>query len=286
MAYYLFDPLQLKEYGRSFFQGEGFSYRYQLSKKMFWKSVYIPWGPVCDSANGFKNFLAHIDAQKFTHTTIELPIIYDLKMANKIVDDLIANGFKKLNFTMQSDETLLIIKDRFHLPSAKMNKVRAGKRYADVEVKNVLDESEVDEIYSVYLIAISRLNAKPVSKDVFIRLSKNCLVSLAKNKETKKLEGYAFGYLTDFGPSDYTNKMNNKIMTVVYTGLTDEGRDRRLGHYLHYELFNVGFESFDIDIINFHGASRTKNHSFLPFKLDFTDQFHKLPGCYDKKRWF
>ena len=286
MAYYLLDPLQLKEYGKSFFEGDEFSYRYQFSKRLFWQSIYIPWGPVCKSRQGFDNFLNHISNIKFSHVIVELPVIYSSETEKDVANGLISNGFEKLSYTLQSNETLLAFKDSFHLSSAKMNKVRAGKKHVDVEVKSQLTEDEVDEIYDVYKIAIARLDSKLVDRSVFSALSKNCLVAFARNKETKKLEGYTLGYFTDIGPSNYSDKPYNRAMVVVYTGLTDEGRDHRLGHCMHYDLFTTAFDLYDTDIINFHGASRTKNHTFLPFKLDFTDHFHELPGCYNKRRWF
>ena len=285
MTYYLVDPLQRKEYGREYYEGDGFSYRYQLSKKLFLRTIYIPWGPVCESERGFDNFLEHIKSQKFTHTVIELPVIYSSNTADSVMGKLLKNGFNKLTYTMQSDETLLVFKDKFHLSSSKMKRVRYGKKYANIEVKNHLTQAEIDEIYSIYLVAVARFDVKPVKKDVFVGLSDNCLTALARNKDTKELEGYLFCYFNDIGPSDYSDKPNNYILTAVYTGLTDAGRDHKLGHCMHYDLFVAAFNDYSVDIINFHGASRAKNPSYLAFKLDFTDHFHKLPGCYGKRRW-
>lgn len=286
MSYYLVDPLQVKEYGRSFFKGDGFYYRYQFSSRLFWKSIYIPWGPVCESEQGFDNFIKHINLQKFTHTVVELPVIYSEVTTNSITEKLLKNNFKKLDYTMQSDETLLVFKDTFKLSSSKMKKVRYGKKHANIEIKDKLTQSEIDEIYSVYLVAMSRFDATPVKKDVFHGLSDNCLVALARNKDTGTLEGYLFCYFTETGLSDYSDKSENKALITVYTGLTDDGRDHRLGHCMHYELFVTAFDNYGVDVINFHGASRLKQPTYLAFKLDFSDHFRKLPGCYGKKRWF
>ena len=60
-TFYLFDPVQEKEYGASFFQGADFYYRFIQSKKLFFKNIYIPFGPVCKNKQGFKNFLRQLN---------------------------------------------------------------------------------------------------------------------------------------------------------------------------------------------------------------------------------
>jgi len=105
-SYYIFDPIQFKEFGYHFFEGNNFYYRYQLSQKLFWKNIYIPFGPVCQTQKGFENFLNHLDNFKFTKITIDLPAIYNQKRIQEVVNKLKEHGYKKNHIFIKTRKPL------------------------------------------------------------------------------------------------------------------------------------------------------------------------------------
>jgi hypothetical protein len=281
---YLFDPTQFPEFGYEHFQGDGFSCRYQKSKKLFLKSAYVPFGPNCENERGLENFLSYMEDQKFNKIKIDLPIIYNKNLSNEIVDKLQRAGFRKTEY-IQDEETLLVLPSDMQLDSSKMNKVRYGINRANIIITSSLSDKEIDQIYDVYLQAINRLGAKPKNKDIFKKMSNNCLASLAYDKDNGELLGYVFGYFTENDISDFVNKKDGKVMLVMFTGLTDKGRDYRLGHAIHYELFKKAFDDYSVDLIDFHGASRKKGRSYVDFKMTFGDRFFSLPGSFELTRF-
>lgn len=266
--FYIFDPIQFKEFGYCFFDGGDFYFRYQLSKKIFWKNIYIPFGPNCKTKKSFDDFLGYADSFKFTKITIDLPMIYNEQTAKEVVQKLESSGFKKIPYIHQDEETIIISRDEFKPDSKRMNKIRYGYKFADIVVKKELTAEEINEVYKIYLLSSERIGFVPKNKDIFTKLSENCLVSLAYNKENNKIEGYVFGYVFE------------KNLLIMFTGLTDYGRNHRLGHVLHYDLFSDAFKKYNIDMIDFHGASRTKNRSYTDFKQEWGGKFYSLPGSF------
>lgn len=279
--YCIFDPVQFKEFGHYFFDGGDFYYRYQFSKKFFWKNIYIPFGPNCKTEKSFEDFLEHIKSFRFTKITIDLPFIYNERAAKETAQKLENNGFQKIPYVYQDGETIIILKDEFKPDSKRMNKIRHGYQFADIVVKNELAAEEIGDIYEIYLSSSKRIGFAPKDKDVFEKLSENCLVSLGFNKENKKIEGYVLGYVVD-GDQTIIKNARGKILLVMFAGLSDYGRNCRLGHALHYNLFDAAFQNYKINIIDFHGASRSKNRNYTAFKQDFGGQFYSLPGSFTK----
>ena len=282
LPYYIFDPGQFKEFGYRFFEGDGFYYRYQLSKRFFWKNIYIPLGPVCQTEKGFDNFLEHIKKTRLAKVTIDLPMIYSKKLAEEVIKKLTKVGYKKADYFFQDEETLLLFKDKFKLDSQKMNSVNRGYKSVNIIIKDKLTSQEIEEIYNIYLGSGQRIGFVPKTKEVFLKLSENCLVALAYGKEINELEGYAFGFFAECGKTDFSNKDINKILSNMFTGTTDKGREHKIGHAVHYDLFKTAFEKYGVDIVDLRGASRTKNRSYIHFKHDFSDEFYNLPGSFKK----
>ncbi len=283
---YLFDPTQFKELGYSFYEGQDFYYRYQKTQKLFFKTIYIPLGPNCSSAKGFNNFLAHIKSQRFTKVKIDLPAIYDKKTKKEIISKIKTAGFQPSNY-LQDEETILVTKDDLnHLPHSEMTQIRYGLKRADIVVKDNLSLTELDQIYKIYLIATERLGIKAKNKSVFKRMSDNCLVAIAYDKQTGQPEGFLFNYLVKTDLTDLTGSKNKNLLLLMYTGLTDQGRKLKLGRAIYYELFRIAFEKYQVNIADFHGASRSKGRSYMSFKLSFSKRFLKLPGSFSRTRFF
>lgn len=283
---YIFDPTQFPELGYNFYEGDGFTYRYQMSKKIFFKSIYIPLGPNCDSEQGFDNFLDHIKSLKFTKVKIDLPIIYQQNKIKEIIKKFKIAGFKKAKY-IQDEETLLVTPEDLHLPHSEMNQVRYGLKRTNIVIKNELTDDEINQIYQVYLIAAKRLEIVPKDIAIFKKLSEKCQAVLAYNPETNKLDGFLLNYLVETDLSGITGKKgDDKLMISMYTGLTDEGRDRRIGRAIYYESYTSAFEKMGVNVADFHGASRTKGRSYMGFKLSFSKRFLSLPGSFERIRFF
>jgi hypothetical protein len=282
---YLFDPTQFSELGYNFYKGDGFTCRYQLSKKIFFKSMYIPLGPNCESQQGFDNFIDYIKSQKFTKVKIDLPTIYESKKVKEVTKKLKLAGFKKTKY-IQDEETLIVTPEDLNLPHSEMTQVRYGLKRADIVIKNNITDEELDASYKVYKVATKRLGVQPKDKSVFRKLSENCQIVLAYEKDTKNLEGFLLNYFVKTELTEISNKSDGKLMLAMYTGLTDKGRDLRLGRAIYYESFRTAFDNKEADVIDFHGASRSKGRSYMGFKLSFSKRFISLPGSFEKIRFF
>jgi len=285
MSYYIFDPIQFKEFGYHFYQGVNFYYRYQQHKKLFFKNIYIPYGPNCQTKESFSQFLDHIENFRLAKITIDLPAVYSQKRIKEIYSLLKKHKYKRIPYIHQDEETILLFKNTFRLKSKKMIKVRYGHKFCNIAVKKELNDKDIDDIYKIYLGSAKRIGFPPKEKTAFKKLSQKCLVSLAYGKTTNVIEGYVFGYLCDFNEVNLIQKENIKVLFVMFTGLNNEGRKHRLGHSIHYELFNTAFQNYGIDIIDFHGASRTKNRSYVAFKREWGGEFYSLPGSFQKVKF-
>jgi lipid II:glycine glycyltransferase (peptidoglycan interpeptide bridge formation enzyme) len=99
-------------------------------------------------------------------------------------------------------------------------------------------------------------------------MSESSLVSLCY--KNNNLIGFVFGYVF------------NKILMIMFTAQSNEGRELRIGHAMHYDLFEKAFNEYNIDLIDFHGASRTKDRSYTSFKQEFSSNFVSLPGSFTR----
>jgi len=266
--FYIFDPIQFKEFGYEFQEGTDFYFRYQLSKKLFRKHTYIPFGPNCETKQGFLNFLEYID--KIGKVTIDLPMIYCEETKKEVISMLENRGFKKIPYVHQDEETIIINKDEFKISSKLRNKINHGHSVSNIIIKEKLSEEELKELYDIYLLSSKRIKFNPKSIDIFKKMSESSLVSLCY--KDNKMIGFVFGYIF--------NSCSKKILMIMFTAQTDEGRDNRIGHAMHYDLFEKAFNS--IDLIDFHGASRTKNRPYTSFKQEFSSNFQELPGSFTK----
>lgn len=266
--YYLFDPIQFQEFGYQFYKGDGFYYRYQLSKKLFRKHTYIPYGPNCETKEGFLSFLNH--ANEIGRKTIDLPMIYCEETKKEVIDALKKEGYKEIPYIHQDEETIIINKGEFKINSKLRNKINHGNNVSNTVIKEKINEEELKELYNIYLISSERIHFNPKNIDIFKKMLESSLISLCY-KENKMI-GFVFGYIF--------NCCSKKILMIMFTAQTEEGRNNRIGHAMHYNLFEKAFER--VDLIDFHGASRTKNRSYTSFKQEFSSNFINLPGSFIK----
>ncbi len=264
--YYLFDPIQFKEFGFEFCKNSDFYYRYQSTKKLFRKTIYIPFGPNCETKQGFIHFLESLNKKE--RIIIDLPMIYCEETKKEVINLLKEKGFKETQYIHQDEETIIINKEGFKIDSKLRNKVNRGHTVSNTIIKENLNEKELNELYQIYLISSKRIGFNPKSIDMFKKLSESCLVSLCY--KDNKMIGFIFGYIFQ--------SCNKKVLTVMFTAQTDEGRVNRIGHVMHYDLFEKAFET--VNLIDFHGASRTKNRPYTAFKQEFSSNFQSLPGSF------
>jgi len=280
--HYLFNPIQFKEFGYKFYKGEDFYYRYQLSKKLFWKNIYIPFGPNCKIKQGFLNFIEHINKIKFGRITIDLPMIYCRERKDEVINILKDNRYKKIPYIHQDEETIIFSKDNFKVISKLRNKIKHGYNKSKIVIKKELTENEFKELYNIYLNSSKNIGFKPKKIDIFKKMSESCLVSLAFSKDNNMM-GFVFGYLFNVCARDFSEKDNSKILLIMFTAQTDLGKKNRIGHAMHYNLFEKSFQEYNIDVIDFHGASRTKKRPYVSFKKEFSSNFCQLPGSFTKR---
>jgi len=176
---YLFDPIQFKEFGFSFFEGSDFYYRYQISKKLFKKHVYIPFGPNCKTKQGFLNFLEHTNTLE--KITIDLPMIYSNETKQEVISLLKEKGFKQIPYVHQDEETIIINKEDFKISSKLRNKINHGHSVAEIQVKQTLNEKELNDLYNIYLISSKRINFNPKSINIKPPANSALFLNLAPN---------------------------------------------------------------------------------------------------------
>jgi hypothetical protein len=279
--YILFDPNQYQEFGLKFDEQQGFYLRYQYSKKLFWNSIYIPYGPNIEDEKGLENFLNYIKTKKRSRVRIDLPLILDSNLKEKVKTSLTEIGFTEKQY-IQDEETILIDKSN---ASFENKEIRYYVRKADLnyefKVEKNLDKSVIDEIYALYVDSAARIGYKPKSLEVFERLNDNCLVGIARSRQTGKIDGFVYGYIYDLY-DDYELKTTKKVLEIVFIGTNEDARKSYVGYGMHQSLFKAAFEIEGIDIINFRGASRTHDRKYLAFKKSFGGVFYPFAGSFEK----
>lgn len=273
----LFDPVQYKEFGLGFYQGDGFNVRFQTHKKFFLRSMYIPYGPVCESLEGLDSFLQWISTQRFTKIKVDLPIIFDKELEKDIVNAFTVSGFKKSDY-IQDEETLVVSPKTFHLNKRNMRYVRKGMDFFEVVILEQLNTEELQSVYQLYVDSAHRIGFEPKTIDAMQRVAEGSITAVALHKETKEMCAFLMGFVTDFK----TSLGRNQIMQLIFTGMNEPGQEAKIGFALHNQLFNYAFSEKQIAFIDFHGASRTKARSYVGFKQMFGGEFVALPGSYQK----
>jgi hypothetical protein len=274
----IFDAYQLSGYGGLVEEGEGLSYRYYTSKKLFWTNMYIPYGPVCSDASGFKNFVNKLSNRRLTKIHIDLPVIFNPELEKECVGLLRAAGYKTSEYILDN-ETLLVTQESYSLNSRNMRYVRRGMKSFDVRVVERFTDDELQQVDMLLALASRQLGYKQKPFAAVEEVVKNGLSSVAYSHETGKIEGVLIGYTAtlDLGPDKPTN-----ILQLMFTALSDAGRNEKLGFALHHELFNFAFDKAGYDIIDFHGASRTQGRSYVEFKKMFGGTFKANAGSFTR----
>jgi hypothetical protein len=270
----ILDPTQYKEFGLDFFESTNFTVRYQVFNRIFWKNIYIPFGPIVNNLEGFDNFLQYLRRFKISKIKIDLPIMLDQDLIKDIIELLKNYGYHKAEY-VQDEETLVVSPHNFSLSSRNMRYVRQGLKSYKIEIKTELNDLELTGIYKVYVHSANQIGFTPKPIEAFKRICENTITSIAYDISTNSIEGFLMGYCN-------ANLIDGLVLQLIFTGLSAAARNNKVGFALHYELFQRSFDQFNIKMIDFHGASRNKNRSYTAFKENFGGEFVALPGSFEK----
>ncbi|MEI8143313.1 MAG: hypothetical protein WCG48_01695 [Candidatus Berkelbacteria bacterium] len=289
MRMYLSYPVQLKEFGREYFEDteHGFAYRYQQSKRFFglMKSIFIPYGPVCNDLKSFSNFLDQIEKNKMTKVYIDLPLILDPKILKEVTKELQQRGYKHHRSEVLDGETILVEKDKYCPNSRSARYIRRGIENFRIEIKSEIAKDEIRVMHELYLsnnTEIRDFNPKPLA--AFTKIASHGVTAIAYDKITNKIEGFLMGYIDEIA-TDFKNNVNKKILYLMFTAATDIGREQKIGFALHGRLFDEAFNNLGVDLVDFLGADRAMNRKYTEFKMKWGGEFVSFPGSYQKTFW-
>ncbi len=282
---YLFDPVQLEQFGKKYFEGDSFFYRYQYKRRFagLLKNIYIPFGPILDKKEDLIKFLGGIKKRTLTKVVVDLPGIYDEEEKAFLQREFLNNGFKERKY-IQDKETILVTRDAYEPKSRAAQYCRKGNRQFRVEVKETLNKKEIFQIYNIYKGLADRIGFEPKKISALRVVVDNGLTSLAFNKDTGKIEGFLSGYLmnTELHLKKFDlDKSEGKVLKLIFTGLTDFGYKKHVGYILHSALFESAYDR-GVDVVDFHGADRSKGRKYVHFKKKWGGDFFQYPGSFEK----
>lgn len=281
--YLLFDVYQLNVYGGSFHEAKSFDIRFYIEKKLaFFNSIFIPYGPVVKDTEGFKECLIYLNKYKFSKITLELPLILDKNLKEDILKTLEKFRYKETNY-IHDNGTRLINKANLKVNSRNMRYVRQGLKRFEIKILENLNDIVISEIYNLYKLSAKMIGYNPKSRNVVETIAKNSITSIAISKETGKVHGFLMGYKGILPSSDFSKKGEFiEILQLIFTGLSHEARESKVGFALHYNLFEYIFDQGISETIDFHGAGQNQNRSYVGFKEAFGGEFIEYPGAFSK----
>jgi len=270
--YLIYDISQIKEYGKSFMIGDGYTARYVKYKKLFlFNILYFPYAPIAKDLTAFENFLKDIEKQKLTKYIIELPKIDIQKDLDLIKNMLLKYGYKPTKYT-QDSETLVLNKSNYSLSSKDQRYIRNALKEYDCEIIMNPNDQVIESVYEIYhKMGTERFfNIKPINS--FMSLP-NKVISIVKKRSTGEIHGFLLGSII--------NRHNVPTFYCLFTALTHEGFENKLGYMTHKYLFDYVFDNNLVTQVDFHGADR-KKRTYVEFKSRFGGSFVPYAGSYSK----
>ena len=270
--YLIFDISQLKEYGKSFMEGVGYTARYVRYKRLFlFNILYFPYAPITKDIVSFENFLKDLDKHILTKIIIELPKIDKKEDIILITSKLTEYGYKPSKYT-QDSETLVLNKSNYNLSQKDQRYIRNALKEYECEVIMNPNDQIIESVYKIYhKMGVEReFNIKPINS--FFALP-NKVISIVKKKGTNEIHGFLLGSII--------NRNNVPTFYSLFTALTHEGFDHKLGYMTHKYLFDYLFDNNLITQVDFHGADR-KKRTYVEFKSRFGGSFIPYGGSYSK----
>lgn len=282
--YIIFDPFQMEVYGGITLKEDGYIFRYYNTSKFFFKSIFVPCGPAVKSIEALKELLGRLDKFHFSKIKIDLPLILDSKLENEVKNLFKSHGYRDAKYLMDL-ETLILTRDNFSLNSRNLRYVRKGLRDFDIEIVEEISDDDLAKIYDLYSLTAKRIGYKPKPLETMKALADQGISSIARDKKTGEISGFLICYLNNFKTNDKVKGVRSedvRSLQLMLTGVNQNGLNAKLGFALHYQLFNFCFDNDIADIIDFHGASRSQQRTYIEFKKAFGGEFFALPGAYEK----
>lgn len=268
-------------YGGEFHIGKNFRIRFYVNNHIIFKSVYIPFGPVVTNKEGVDEFFTYLDKLRFTKLKIDLPLMLDSELITRFQNYFLNMKFVKTNY-VHDNETLLVTPKNFQMSSRNQRYVRSSLKDNYIHITTNLTAKELDSIYDIYTESAMRVGYKPKAKEVLKEVASKGITAIAKDKLNDEVKGFLIGYLNKSLNNILEAPSHPQVLQLIFTGITESGMKNKLGFGIHYEFFQKCFNDFEIDIIDFHGASRTQNRSYTAFKQAFGGEFLEMPGSFEK----
>lgn len=286
---FIFSPMQFKEFGFSFYKGKQFAYRYRENTRFLnlWKSIFIPFGPIAETKNGFLNFLKHITKKNYNRITIPLPLILDKDILSFVNHKFKKFGFKKKNYTVHEDETLLTLKEEYNPSKKTRYKINKSLKNCRIELIRNPSSLQLKTAYNVYREFSEKRKIYFRPYEVFDKLATNSLLGIAYKKSNNKPIGFILGYIFEINTKGFLKTKNKaNLLQIMFSGTNEEGRKNLAGYGLRDTLIKSAFEKYNIEIVDSLGASRTWNEPYLQFKKEFASKFVSLPGNFVRTKYF
>jgi hypothetical protein len=274
-------PAQDKNYGNTnFYQGDGFSCRYSMANKAFFKSIYIPYGPNFNDIEGFKNFINWIDGFKFSKVKIDLYRIYADKA--KVMNLIEKAGFKPASYTQDSQTSIVKPADFNPNSRAKRYIKSALKHHTAVTIQKPGEDKTgnqiIDQCYEIYRESC-KLKGYELkrSHQYFYELSKSGILTVVKDNQTDAIDCFLLSDIRSVGEA----KDGQRVMYLIFTAMTSKGRDLHLGFLATANQFEQAFDNNLADQADFMGFSSEKGKHSI-FKTKFGNQIIDLAGSFER----
>ena len=268
-------PAQDKGYGKSeFYKGEDFTCRYIMTRRGPFKSIYIPYGPNFKNLNGLKNFLDWLNRFKLTKVRIDLYRIFENeKEALSLIRQF---GFKSSRY-IQDPQTSIINKNSF------MPNLRA-KRYIRSAIKhhtasNFIKCDDLLLIKQIYKIYEESCKFKSYdfkrSFEYFEQLVNEGVLTVVRDNETGEINCFLLSVIR------YVEGGIKKILYLVFTAMTETGRNLHLGFLAHQHQIEEVFKNEIVDQVDCMGFSKEKGKHNI-FKTKFGNEIIDLSGSFKR----
>lgn len=250
------------------FVGKSFYFRYLSSPKSLSRSIFIPYGPMIIDEEGFDEFDKYLSSQHLRKIQIDLPLIVDEDVRERLINILKKNKFLKSSYKTDS-KTILITKETYRTDTPTKNYAKKAENLFRIEFKSTLNETELGEIYALYLKHSEALGFRPRSIEIFKRFQFETNTVIARDLDGV-LCGFVFGVTQDF---EGMNLNNYKVTYHLFTSVNEFGRNNHLGFLMNIRWIENSFEQ-GIEYIDLHGAD--DHQPYTIFKLKFCAKNQKL----------
>lgn len=260
--------------------GKSFYFRFLSSPKSLSRSIFIPYGPMIIDESGFAEFDEFLKSQHLRKIQIDLPLIVDEKAKEKLIAILQKHKFKPTKYKTDA-KTILLTPETYKTDTPTKNYAKKAQNIFKIENKSSLSDSEINEIYALYLEHSKNLGFRPRSIEIFKRFQLDTNTTIARN-EQGELCGFVFGMTQQFRYLE--NFVAYKITYHLFTSVNNFGRENHLGFLMNINWIENSFAN-RIQFIDLHGAD--DHQPYTIFKLKFCAKNQKiahidLPGSFVK----